>query len=324
MSTAAARIEANVVGGDSLPALVRRLDERGLRRFLEFFVVHIRNANTRSAYGRAAGRFLHWCEQQNIAHLDQVGSFHVAAYVQSLESICSKPTVKQHLACIRQLFDWLIVGQVVSANPASAVRGPKHSIAIGKTPVLSAEETRILLNKIDVTTVSGLRDRALIALMAYSFARIEAAVSMRVEDFYPEKRRWKVRLMEKNGKVNVMPCHHNLEHYMHEYIEFANLSKDPKGWLFRAVAGRTGSLTDRPLHRSNAWQMVRKRAKEAGIATAIGNHTFRATGITEYLRNGGRIEIAQRMAGHSDSRTTKLYDRRADEISLDEIERIII
>ena len=170
----------------------------------------------------------------------------------------------------------------------------------------------------------ALRDRALIGLMTYSFARIQAAVSMKVEDFYPERRRWWIRLREKGGKVNKMPAHHNLEHYLHEYIEAAGIKEDPQGPLFRPADWHTGALHRGPLHRVNAWQMVQRRARAAGLETHICNHSFRATGITVYLSNGGSVERAQQMANHSDPRTTKLYDRRRDEVSLDEVERILI
>ena len=311
-------------GGAALPTLAVRLGKKGLVRFLEFFTVNIRNRNTREAYGRAAGNFLRWCEEHGIDELSSVQPVHVAQYIEGLQDSYSKPTIKQHLACIRMMFDWLVVGQVVPENPAKAVRGPKHSVAVGSTPVLSAEEARQLLDSIDTSTLIGLRDRALIGLMVYSFSRIEAAISMRVEDFYPERRRWWVRLREKGGKVNKMPCHHNLEAYLHEYIDAARLKSEPKSPLFRSLPGRAGSLTSAGLDRKAAWVMVRRRAKAASIETSICNHTFRATGITEYLRNGGKVEVAQQMAGHSDPRTTKLYDRRSDEVSLDEVERILI
>lgn len=307
-----------------MPVLAVRLGEAGLRRFLEFFTVNIRNRNTRAAYGRAAGKFFNWCEDRGIREMGQIQQMHVALYIESIQDEYSKPTVKQHLACVRMLFDWLIVGQVVPSNPASSVRGPKHSVAVGSTPVLSAEEARLLLDSIDTSSVIGLRDRALIGVMIFSFARIEAVVSLRVEDFYPEKRRYWLRLHEKGGKVNKMPCHHNLEAYLHEYIETAGLRAYPKTPLFRSARGRSGRLTEERLDRRNAWSTVRRRAAAAGISTAICNHSFRATGITEYLRNGGKVEVAQKMAGHSDPRTTKLYDRRQDEVSLDEVERILI
>ncbi len=312
-----------VLGG-SVPALLLRLGEAGLMRFWEFFTVNIRNANTRAAYGRAAGSFLRWCETRGIAQMKDVQPFHVAAYTEEAGRRLSRPTVKQHLACIRMLFDWLIVGQIVPSNPAHAVRGPKHSVAVGSTPVLSAEEARALLDSISVHNLVGLRDRALIGLMIYSFARVEAAVSMRVEDFYPERRRWWIRLREKGGKVNKMPAHHNLEQYLHDYIEAAGIKEDQDGPLFRSADWHTGALNRSPLHRINAWQMVQRRAHAASIDTHISNHSFRATGITVYLSNGGSVEKAQQMANHSDPRTTKLYDRRLDEISLDEVERILI
>jgi integrase len=249
---------------------------------------------------------------------------HVAAYIEGLQKRLAAPSVKQHLAAIRMLFDWLVVGQVIAVNPASPVRGPKHSIKKGKTAVLSAEEARKLLDSIDASSHVGLRDRALIALMVYTFARIGAALQMKVEDVYTQKRRTWVRLYEKGGKRHEMPCHHNLDAYLHAYIDGAALAGNSKNNLFPTARGRTGLLSDRPMGQADAYRMIRRRATEARIATKIGNHSFRATGITEYLRNGGRREIAQQMANHESARTTGLYDRRDDEVSLDEVERIVI
>jgi integrase len=232
--------------------------------------------------------------------------------------------VKQNLAAIRMLFDWLVVGQVIAVNPASPVRGPKYSVKKGKTSVLSAEEARKLLDSIAPSSHVALRDRALIALMVYTFARIGAALKMRVEDVYIQQRRTWARLHEKGGKRHEMPCHHNLEAYLHIYIDRAGIGGNPKNILFPTALGRTGSLSGRPMSQTDAYRMIRRRAADAGIRTKIGNHSFRATGITEYLRNGGRREIAQQMANHESARTTGLYDRRDDEISLDEVERIVI
>ena len=306
----------------SPPALIADAGDKAARRFVEFFTVNIRNPNTRAAYGRAAGAFLRWCEGQGIISLAGVQPVLVAAYVEQLGRTMSPPTVKQHLACIRMLFDWLVVGQVMPSNPAHSVRGPRHSVTKGSTKVLSSEEATSLLTNMDVTTVVGLRDRALIAVMTYTFARVGAVVALTVEDYYPQKKRWWLKLHEKNGKVNEMPCHHKLENYLDEYIKTAGIGEDRKGPLFRSAMGKTGQLTARPMLRSDVWSMVRRRAADAGIQTAIGCHTFRATGITDYLTNGGRIEVAQRMAGHSNAKTTGLYDRRNDDISVGEVERI--
>jgi site-specific recombinase XerD len=220
------------------------------------------------------------------------------------------------------LFDWLVVGQVVPVNPAASVRGPKHVVKVGKTPVLDKDEMRELFKAIETSTLVGLRDRALIGVMFYAVARVGAAVSMRVEDYYPKSKRWWVRLHEKGGKEHEMPAHHLLEEYLDAYIEAAGIEDDKKGPLFRSANRRTGELTERPLRSADAWAMVRRRAKAAGIETAIGCHTFRATGITVYLMNGGTLEKAQQMAAHESSKTTKLYDRTDQAITIDEVERI--
>jgi integrase/recombinase XerD len=308
--------------GTTLPTLIARAGKPAARRFLELFTVHIRNPNTRAAYARAAAAFLAWCEQHGLTELQQVQPVHVAAYVEQLQAERSAPTVKQHLACIRMLFDWLVTGQVIPSNPAHSVRGPRHSVQKGATAVISSAEARELLDSIHLSSVVGLRDRALIATMAFSFARVSAVVNLKVEDYYPQKKRWWLRLREKNGKVNEMPCHHKLESYLDAYIEAAAIAQDKKGFLFRSAIGRTGALSGKPLARTDVWYMIQRRAKNAGLETQIGCHTFRATGITDYLTNGGKLEIAQRMAGHSNAKTTGLYDRRNDDISVSEVERV--
>ena len=292
-------------------------------RFIEFFTANIRNPNTRRAYHRACCDFFRWCESRGL-QLEQIGPVHVAAYIEKLLKGLSRPSVKQNLAAIRMLFDWLVVGQVVPFNPASSVRGPKHSVKKGKTPVLSGDEARQLLDAIDTSSVVGLRDRALIGLMVYTFARVGAATGMDVEDWYFQGRRWWVRLHEKGGKQHEMPAHHNLEEYMAAYIEAAGIAGAKGTPLFRTARGKTQQLTERRITQPEVYLMIRRRAAGAGIKTLIGCHTFRATGITAYLKNGGKLEVAQQMAAHESARTTGLYDRRGDEISLDEVEQIVI
>ena len=187
------------------------------------------------------------------------------------------------------------------------------------------QEARALLDAIDISTPAGLRDRALIGLMVYTFARVGAAIAMRVGDVYVQGRRAWVRLHEKGGKEHEMPCHHNLDDYLHAYIAGAQLGEaGSKGWLFRSARGRSEVLSERPMSQADVYRMIGRRAEAAGVRTKIGCHTFRATGITEYLRNGGRLEVAQQMANHESARTTGLYDRRNDQVSLDEVERIVI
>jgi site-specific recombinase XerC len=305
-----------------MPVLIAASDVSTQIRFLEFFASAIRNPHTRRAYAHAASEFLAWCAGAGVPSITAVQPLHVATWIERQTQMLSAPTVKQHLAAIRHLFDWLVTGQVVPHNPAASVRGPSHTTRKGKTPALDAAEARQLLDSIDVTIPIGLRDRALIGLMVFSFARIGAALAMSVEDVYVQNKRMWVRLREKGGKRHEMPCHHTLEAYLHAYIEGSGIGEDPKGPLFRTIRRGTGQFSATPLPQANAYAMVRRRALAADIGTQIGNHTFRATGITAYLKSGGTLENAAAMASHASTRTTQLYDRRSDDISLDEVERI--
>ena len=306
-----------------VPAIVERAHSRAEKRFIEFFFVAIRNKNTRQAYYHACCRFFSWCKYHQIADLESIEPIHVAAYIEFLGREFEKSTVKQHLAAIRMLFDWFLTGQIVSINPATSVRGPRYSVMRGTTPVLLPAEARRLLNSIDISTQVGMRDRALLALMVFSFARVSAAVSMRVEDYYPVGERWWVRLQEKGGKHHEMPAHHDLDIFMNEYIQVARLAEEKKSALFRAF-GPGGNFLHRPMTRIDAYRMIRRRTEDIGLNTGICCHSFRATGITIYLNNGGTLEKAQTMAAHKSPRTTKLYDRTDDAITVEEIERISI
>lgn len=309
-------------GMPAVPSLFSRAGERVARRVLEFFTAQIRNPNTRAAYARAVQDFADWCEQHHIT-LDRVEPILVAGYVEELGRRHSKPTVKQHLAALRMLFDWLVIGQIVPSNPASSVRGPKYVAKKGKTPVLSPVEARELLDAIDVSTIAGLRDRALIGVMVFSFARVSAVVGMNVEDYYAQGKRWWLRLHEKGGKRHEVPAHHNAEAYLDAYITAAGIGDGKKGPLFRTM-DRHRNLTERRMHRNEVLGMVKRRAKAVRLPENICCHTWRATGLTAYLLNGGSLEHAQQIAGHESPRTTKLYDRTCDEVSLDEIEKIAI
>lgn len=318
--------------GFAVPALIGEAGDQAARRFLEYFTANIRNKNTRAAYVHAVAEFTRWCEQRSLT-LKALEPIIVAAYIEELSTRLSDPSVKQHLAAIRMLFDWMVTGQVIPTNPAASVKGPKHVVKKGKTHVLSTEDARTLLESIPVERkvkgrmepdVVGLRDRALIAVMVYSFARISAVLSMRVEDYYPNGKRWWIRLHEKGGKHHEVPVHHKSEEHIDAYLKAAGISGDSKSPLFRSAKGKTKTLTEKPLRRNNALDMVKRRALAAGLPPRVCNHTFRATGITSYLENGGTIEKAQQIAAHESPKTTKLYDRTSDQITLDEIERISI
>jgi integrase/recombinase XerD len=184
-----------------------------------------------------------------LASITAVTSVHIAAYIEDLGRTQSVPTVKQHLAAIRMMFDWLATGGILPFNPASAVRGPRHVVKRGKTPVLDPHEARQLLDSIDVSSPAGLRDRALIGLMVYTFARIGAATAMTVADVYTQNRRLWVNLREKGGQVVDPPCHHTLETHLHAYLDSTGLAADRDGPLFRTIGRGTGQLTRTPCPR---------------------------------------------------------------------------
>ena len=309
-------------GMGALPSSILSRGERAGRRFIEFFTANIRNRNTRLAYARAVKQFFDWTEAQNL-RLDDIEPVSVAAYVEQLGAEMAKPSIKQHLAGIRHLFDYLVTGGILPSNPASSVRGPKYVVKRGKTPVLSAEEARQLLDSIETDTLIGLRDRALIGMMVYSFARVSATVTMRVEDYFQQGKRAWLRLHEKGGKRHEVPCHHRLEEYLDAWLHAAGIAADKKGPLFRAIR-KGDKLTENPMNRVDVLRMIKRRAAGAALPYSTCCHTFRATGITTYMQNGGTLEHAQQIAAHESPRTTKLYDRTQDQISLDEVERIRI
>ena len=309
-------------GIEALPAIVRAQGERASRRFIEFFTASIRNRNTRMAYARAVKQFFDWCDEHRL-ELHEIEAVTVAAYIEQLGNQASKPTVKQHLAAIRQLFDYLTTGGILEVNPAASVRGPKYVVKRGKTPVLSAEEARTLLDSIESSTLIGLRDRALIATMVYSFARVGATVTMRVGDYFQHRKRLWLRLHEKGGKRHEVPCHPTLEEYLDAWLAAAVIGRDKKGPLFRSI-GKGDRLSEKAMSRFDVLHMIKRRANAAALPYSTCCHTFRATGITTYLQNGGMLEHAQTLANHESPRTTKLYDRTREELSFDEVERIKI
>ena len=245
----ASTISSSVVA----PAMVADAGDHAAKRFQDFFGVPIDNDNTAMAYYRAVSSFFVWLEEHGIRELVDIEPLHVAAYIKTLqvsepgnrtvkERAAANPTRKQHLAAIRMLFDWLVVGQVIAINPAHAVRGPKHAVKRGKTRVLTEDQARRLLESIKVAKkvtlpdgsekeqplLVGLRDRALMAVMTYTFARVSAAVAMRVEDYFPNGKRWWVRLQEKGSKRHEMPAHYKLEHYLDEYVAAAGIRDHDK------------------------------------------------------------------------------------------------
>ena len=303
-----------------LPRLIVDAGPAAVEKFLEFSP---RGSRTGARARRTGGP---WGSSWRGARcgglvLTAVAPLHVAAYIRTHPG--SAPTVKQHLAAIRMLGDWLVVSQVIPVNPAAAVRGPTHVVTTGATPVLSPAEARRLLAAIDTGTLAGRRDRALVSVMLYSFARVSAVIGMRRQDYFRQERQGWLRLHEKGGQRHDVPAHHRAAEALDDYLARAGLDEATAA-LFQSVDPAGRRLTGRALSRRLVLAMIKRRAAAAGLPPSTCCHTFRATGITAYLSNGGTLEHAQRIAAHASPKTTKLYDRTADAISVAEIERIVI
>jgi site-specific recombinase XerD len=283
----------------------------------------------------AVAQFCSWCEENGL-RLATIRPLHVSAYIESKP--LTAPSIKQHLAALRGLFNWLVIRQVVPDNPALFVKGPKFSRQVGITPIMEAEQVRVLLDSIPVTRkvkvakkhgggvkevadIKGLRDRAVIAIMAYTFARVSAVVGLNRGDYRLEGKRARLRLLEKGNKEKLVWLHREAEEFLDAYIAAVGI-EDADAPLFQTL-DKVHRLSGEVITRRDMLRVVKERCTAAGLSEEFCNHTFRGTGITVFLHNGGALEAAQDMANHSDPRTTKLYDRRKDLATLNEIERRI-
>lgn len=319
---------------------------------ITFFEAQIRCPNTRRAYQISAFMFFNFARAHcGIRALEDVRPYHVSSWLDHMTAAgLSAPTVKQRLAAVKMLFQSLVRQRQLTENPADIVKGPSYSVNRGKTPILDGAETLRLLSAIDTSTLIGLRDRAMIATMAYSFARVSAVTSLKVQDVFRQRQRLWLRLTEKGGKSKDVPCHHQLEGFIADWLDVSGLRSHATAPLFQTFATRGArtkpadddckrsavaatahgkssarqqrALSGQPMSQAMTWEMIQRRKAAAGIDTRVCSHTFRATGITAYLSNGGTIERAAAIAGHASTRTTQLYDRRPDDVTLDEIEKI--
>ncbi len=292
------------------------------KKFWEFFATQIANPNTRFVYLRACYDFADWIAPAGI-ELEDVEPHMIGAYVHHLGERLSAPSIKLYMAGLRQLFDFLVMQQIITMNPAKSVKTPKHVVKEGSTPILTTEEMRMLFDSIKLDSICAFRDRAIIATMAYSFARVSAVTKLDVSDYYTQSKRSYFILQEKGGVQNKVPAHHTAQLYVDEYLmQFPLADVGRKLPLFRTMQLDRKTLSDKRLLTNTILRMVKRRCRQAGLPAEICNHSFRGTGITTYMSNGGTLETAAKIAGHASTTTTQLYDRRNAEIALDEIERI--
>lgn len=287
----------------------------------EFFAAKITNENTREAYTRDAFRFATWCSHNSLT-LEAITPVHMAAYRdQLIKEKMSSATIKRHLSALRMLFSHMVETGAMAYNPAREVKTPTIRRTEGKTPALSPEQMHQLFQSIGSEKLIDLRDRALIGVMAYTFARVSAACRLTTSDYIDLGRQTYLRVKEKGGVEREIPCHPSLSEYLDAWLSASEISSGNS--LFPTFTGAAHDLlSEKAMNRDEALQMVKRRLKRADLPTLFSNHSFRATGITTFLENGGQLEIAQRIAGHADSRTTKGYDRRATRLELSEIVRV--
>ena len=311
------------------------LDEMRLATLHEAFLEGQINAHTRQTYANGIDAFFRFLAVSGLTDLLDVEPRHVAAFVTEMgASGYETATVRLYLSALRMFLDACVVDGMLSVNPAKSVRTPRQSLLSGKTPVVMSKQVRQILDSIPdgsdpalLCTEADLRDRALIGLMTFSFFRVSAAIGLRLKDYVVRGDEMWLIGQEKGSKRHEMPVHRTLEALLDDLLERMGWDADttpPDMPLFQSANARGGRLTGRPLDRTAAWRMVRRRARAAGLTQDVCNHTFRATGITAYLNAGGNLEDARIMANHSNATTTKLYDRTGDVAKSKEIGRLEI
>ncbi|HWB12704.1 MAG TPA: tyrosine-type recombinase/integrase [Pirellulales bacterium] len=318
--TARRQVASPVAG--PLPAIVGDAGPAAAFAWDEFFAGHIRNAHTRAAYLHAVRRFLDWVHGR-APSLTDITPGMVGAYFDQHPS--ALPTRKLHLSALRAFFDVLVTRHVVVLNPAASVRGERYTVVEGKTPEITAQQVRTLLASIDTETPVGRRDRALIATLVYTGVRAGAAAALRLEDFQWDGTQYAFRFHEKGGKSRLIPVRGDLQEDLLAYLDCIDWKAQPEtSRLFRSAAGRTGRLTDKPIHNIDVCRMVKRRLRAAGLPTHLSPHSFRVATITDLLTQGVPLEDVQHLAGHADPRTTRLYDRRQKKVTRNIVERISI
>jgi site-specific recombinase XerD len=306
-----------------LPTLVAGAGAAGAFTWDEFFAGEIRNPHTRTAYERAVRGFLDWCSVTGIDDLRRVAPGDVGRYQDQLTG--GTPKKKLHLAAIRRYFDRLVTRHVVMLNPAASVRGERYAVVEGKTPEISVEQARQLLRSMDVSTVVGLRDRAVIGILIYTAARAGAVAKLQTRSLQHDGSQWQLRFDEKGGKSREIPVRHDLQSFILQYVESAGLRDAAKETpLFRTTVRKTKQLTDRALTGVDVCRMVKRRLRDAGLPPRLSPHSFRVATVTDLLDQGAALDEVQYLAGHADPRTTRLYDRRQRKVTRNLVERISI
>jgi site-specific recombinase XerD len=313
---------AIATGDGPPPAIVERAGAAARLAWDEVFEAEIPNHGTRKAYRHAVRAFLAWCEGCGV-ELMNITPGMVGQYFGSHPG--SPATKKKHLSAVRRLFDKLVIRHAVLFNPALSVRTERYQVIEGRTPEIAVEQAEKLLGSIDVSHVVGLRDRAVISVLIFTAARVGAVSKLRLKNFEHDGSQWTLRFEEKGGKSREIPVRHDLQGFLLAYRAAAGLETEPReSPLFRTAAGRTRMLTMNRMSAIDICRMVKRRLKDAGLPSRLSPHSFRVMTITDLLEHGSEIEEVQYLAGHADSRTTALYDRRKKRVTRNIVERISV
>ncbi len=278
--------------------------------------------NTQAAYLRAVKRFLAWCDGQGV-ELPAITPGMLGQYLVGLGGSAAKRNL--HLSALRGFFDRLVNRHVVILNPAASVKGVKETVMEGKTPEITVEQARTLLASVDTCSLIGLRDKAILATLAYTACRAGAVAKLRLGDFQFDGVQFVLRFQEKGGKSREIPVRHDLEGFIRAYLEAAGIAGEAKDRpLFRAGSGGAGKLTGNAMDSRVVCDLVKRRLKDAGLPSRLSPHSFRVAAITDLLTQGVPLEDVQYLAGHAEPRTTGLYDRRQKKVTRNIVERISI
>jgi integrase/recombinase XerD len=300
------------------PAIVKAAGKSAEFAWEEFFQAEIANAHTRKNYMHAVRQFLAWVGVRNL-DLKRITPGDVGEYLQNLE--LATPTKKLHLAALRRFFDRLVNRHVCVINPAATVRADRYSVVEGKTPEIAAEQARTLLRSIDASNPVGLRDRAVLAVLVYTAARVGAVAKLTVKNFVNDGSQFTLRFSEKGGKSREIPVRHDLEQLLLGYVQAANITEGP---LFRTANRKTKTLTRNAMTGIDICRMMKRRLESAGLPGHFSPHSFRVTTVTDLLEQNVPLEDVQYLAGHADPRTTRIYDRRRRKVTRNIVERISI
>jgi site-specific recombinase XerD len=270
----------------------------------------------------AVRRFLSWCEGQGV-DLPSIAPGQVGQYITGLGGSAAKRNL--HLSALRGFFDRLVNRHVMILNPAASVRGVKEQVIEGKTPEITVDQARTLLASVDTGHIVGLRDRAILATLAYTACRAGAVAKLRLGDFQNEGTQYVLRFQEKGGKSREIPVRHDLEGNIRAYLDAAGIAAEVKDRpLFRSTLRRTKQLTGNALTTKAICELVKRRLKDAGLPSRLSPHSVRVATITDLLTQGVPLEDVQYLAGHAEPRTTGLYDRRQKKVTRNIVERISI